>query len=114
MDMTENDEQLLMRFFDEHRRDIPDNGFTQRVMRQLPARTLRLSRIWTWLCWAVGIALFFFMDGVGQLRNVFASLSSDVVNIFSSMHYPLITIVLTSVVLLTLLLVEVYRLAEEY
>ena len=112
--MTENDEQMLMRFFDEHRMDIADDGFTKQVMRQLPTRTLRLNRWWTVICWAIGIAIFFLIDGVGQLRRVLGSMLGDVIGIFTSLHLPVTTIVLTSVVLLTLLLVEVYRLAEDY
>ena len=32
--MTESDEQMLIRFFDENRQEIADNGFTARVSRQ--------------------------------------------------------------------------------
>ena len=37
--MMENDDKLLVAFFDENRQEIPDNGFTRREMRQLPERT---------------------------------------------------------------------------
>lgn len=112
--MTENDEQMLMRFFDEHRQDIADNGFTERVMRQLPTRTMRLSRWWTAICWAIGIALFFMVDGVGQLRGIFVALWGDVVGILSAIHLPVSTLIMTPIVLFTLLAIEIYRLAEEY
>ncbi len=112
--MTENDEQLLMRFFDEQRQDIADNGFTQQVMRHLPARTMRINRWWTVLCWAIGIAFFFLVDGVGQLRQVASSLFSDVLSVFSSINLPFLNIVIVSIVLLVFLTIEVYRLAEDY
>ena len=35
--MTENNDKLLIDFFAENRQEIPDNGFTRRVMRHLPA-----------------------------------------------------------------------------
>ena len=38
--MMENDDKLLVAFFDENRQEIPDNGFTRRVMRHLPDRTI--------------------------------------------------------------------------
>ena len=31
--MTENNDKLLIDFFAENRQEIPDNGFTRRVMR---------------------------------------------------------------------------------
>ena len=49
--MTENDDKLLTAFFAGNRQEIPDNGFTRRVMRHLPDRTisavLRLRRFAT-------------------------------------------------------------------
>ena len=41
--MTENNDKLLIDFFAENRQEIPDNGFTRRVMRHLPDRTRRIS-----------------------------------------------------------------------
>ena len=38
--MTENNDKLLIDFFAENRQEIPDNGFTRRVMRHLPDRTI--------------------------------------------------------------------------
>lgn len=112
--MTENDEQLLMRFFDELKQDIDDNGFTEGVMRQLPAKTLRMSRWWTMICWVIGIVFFFIVDGVGQLRRILIAFLGDVVGMLSTIHLPISTIVMASIVILTLLAIEVYRLAEEY
>lgn len=34
--MTENNDKLLIDFFAENRQEIPDNGFTRRVMRHCP------------------------------------------------------------------------------
>ena len=46
--MTENNDELIVRkFFEEKKKEVPDNGFTQRVMRQLSDRTRRISHIWT-------------------------------------------------------------------
>ncbi|MBO4314480.1 MAG: DUF5056 domain-containing protein [Prevotella sp.] len=112
--MTENDEQMLMRFFEEHRMEIADNGFTKQVMHQLPARTLRISWWWTVICWALAIAIFFFNDGVEQLRRIFSSMLGDVLGMFTSSHLPITTIILASVVILSLLAIEVCRLAEDY
>ena len=48
--MMENDDKLLQQFFDTHRQDIADNGFSRHVIRNLPVRVNRIGRIWTALC----------------------------------------------------------------
>lgn len=56
--MSENKDELLIRkFFKENKADIPDNGFTCRVMKRLPDRTQRLNRIWTAICIALGVVV---------------------------------------------------------
>lgn len=44
MDMTDNDNRLIAQFMTEHKPQVPDMGFTRRVMRHLPQRTDRLNR----------------------------------------------------------------------
>ncbi|MBQ7422271.1 MAG: DUF5056 domain-containing protein [Prevotella sp.] len=58
--MMENDDQLLAQFFAEQVHEIEDNGFTERVLRQLPARSARLNRIWTAICVAIGLLMLYF------------------------------------------------------
>lgn len=66
-----SDEELVAMFFDENRQELADEGFSQHVMKQLPSQSsLRLRRVWTLLCWLVGIAFFFFADGIGQVKRV--------------------------------------------
>ena len=48
------DELLVRKFFEENKIEIPDAGFSRRVMRRLPDRTRRLNRNWTAICVAVG------------------------------------------------------------
>ena len=56
--MTNNDDKLLERFFSEAARtDIPDAGFSRRVMRSLPDRTLLKARLWRAFCVAACLAL---------------------------------------------------------
>lgn len=44
--MTDNnDDVLVKKFFSENRIDVPDDGFSRRVMRRLPDRTRRISRL---------------------------------------------------------------------
>ncbi len=61
--MTDN--QLLESFFQEARQaTVPDNGFTERVMQQVPdRRMLTLSRLWTVFCVAAAALLFILLRG---------------------------------------------------
>ena len=62
--MTEIDNQLLEQFFQPARTtEIKDNGFTERVMKQLPDRTARLSQWWTFFCVVSGVVAFIVLDG---------------------------------------------------
>lgn len=62
--MTEIDDRLLEQFFQPARaQQVEDNGFTQRVMRQLPDQALRLSHWWTAFCLLSGLLLFVVFKG---------------------------------------------------
>lgn len=53
--MTDDRDELLVRkFFDENKIELPDDGFSRRVMRRLPDRARRLNRIWTAVCLLLG------------------------------------------------------------
>lgn len=44
--------------------EVADNGFTERVMRQIPySRALTFSRLWTTFCIIVATAVFVLMRG---------------------------------------------------
>ncbi|MBP5338735.1 MAG: DUF5056 domain-containing protein [Prevotella sp.] len=70
-----SDEHLLERFFSEaSQQTIADNGFTQRVMRSLPDRSMLLSRLWTALCTVAGIGLFVGYKGWQPILTAIRSL----------------------------------------
>ena len=84
MDMTDKDKILVDDFF-EGRNDladlfkqaaqqqIEDNGFTERVMQNLPKTNTvrRLSRLWSLFCILVGAGLFFAFGGWQVLQGLF-------------------------------------------
>lgn len=89
MDMEDKDHRLVEDFFDGQsgladlfgqvaRQQIEDNGFTERVMRNLPegkaGEAHRLSLLWTWFCIVLGAGLFFVFGGVDLLKGVAAGL----------------------------------------
>ncbi len=79
--MTDNkDELLVKKFFEGNRIDLPDDGFSHRVMRRLPDRERRLNRLWTALCVVVGVVCCVKFDWIGGLSecvsNLFTFVSS--------------------------------------
>lgn len=88
MDMTDNDNRLIERLFDEaSRQQIADDGFTERVMDALPdssaARVHRLSLLWTWFCILTGGVLFFLLDGWAVLKSALLAIVSTVLTSLS-------------------------------
>ena len=65
--MTEdkhNDDLLLESFFSAAKaQEISDDGFTEKVMANLPDKAYMLSRYWTAFCIVAGIALFMVFKG---------------------------------------------------
>ena len=74
MDMTDNDQFLADLFKQAAQQQIEDNGFTERVMQNLPTGTVtvrRLSRLWSLFCILVGVGLFFAFGGWQVLQGLF-------------------------------------------
>ena len=88
---TISDEELLAMFFAENRQEVEDNGFSRRVMKQLPDRTIRLGRIWMVFCTIVGIAFFFLADGLGQLKMLFGNLLGNLEGFLISADFSMFT-----------------------
>ena len=75
MDMTDNDNFLADLFKQAAQQQIEDNGFTERVMQNLPdtntVNIRRLSRLWSLFCILVGLGLFFAFGGWQVLQGLF-------------------------------------------
>lgn len=65
--MNNKDEQLISKFMHANKLEMPDNGFSRRVMRHLPVRAKVLSDILTGICIIVSCILFFVFDGVNLI-----------------------------------------------
>ncbi|MFA6581033.1 MAG: DUF5056 domain-containing protein [Paludibacter sp.] len=55
----ETNDKLLKSFFSENKQEIADNGFTQGVMRNLPAQTDRSWIVWVFAAIGMAISLYF-------------------------------------------------------
>jgi len=67
MDMIDNkiDDELLAKFFENNKiGDIPDDGFSDRVMHTLPKHNEWLNTLWTAVC---AIAIFAYFISVMDL-----------------------------------------------
>ncbi|MBO4486688.1 MAG: DUF5056 domain-containing protein [Prevotella sp.] len=82
-----SDDELVAMFFEENRQELSDDGFTQRVMEQLPSRSVRLNRIWTVVCSLLGIVFFILADGLTQLKLLFANAFGNLGGFVSSVDF---------------------------
>lgn len=79
--MNDNDNLLIQSFFENHRQaPLPDNGFSERVMRQIPRhhipQTVVWSRRWTAMCCFLAIVAFVLLGGMDIVKG-------DLVRLFS-------------------------------
>lgn len=80
-----DDEKLLESFFADCSMDIPDDGFSDRVMAALPSaeaehvtrKRILLEHLWTAACVAVGIIAAIVCQGWEQIQELFYSMKID-------------------------------------
>ena len=71
----------LKKIFVTHRVDIPDEGFSERVMRQLPGRRSILPQLVMVVFVMIGLALIFFILGVTPMLEQINSLITSISNL---------------------------------
>lgn len=103
---TIDDDLLLERFFQAARAEqLPDNGFTHRVMTRLPERQLRLSRLWTAACIVLGVVVFTLIGG----WNIIVAGIIGVLITMPTTSSQLLHLMLCGVVLTALIAAELIR-----
>ena len=112
MDMTDKDNVLIEQFFKKAAaQQIEDNGFTERVMMNLPESQVekahRLSLLWTVFCVVMSVVLFFVFGGWQALK---ASIMVAVQGVLTSLSVFLTTAPTTEIPLnpVVLLLVAAF------
>lgn len=110
--MMENDEDLLKHFFSEYKKEIPDNGFSKRVMHNLPNRRMLINDVWFLFCTCLGIVLFIFSDAITQLHTVFNNMISDVDKFLTPIHFTFSLPVTIYFLVLSLLIITIYMALE--
>lgn len=79
------DEQLLQNFFADFKEEIPDDGFSEKVMSRLPDTShRRLERWWQVACIVVGVAFLCSSQVLGNLQDLLFASKIDMMLQFSS------------------------------
>ena len=84
-ELCAKDERLLQSFFADCQIDIPDDGFSDRVMQALPssemekevAKRRRLEHLWTAACVAIGIVAAVVCQGWEQIQSFLYGMKID-------------------------------------
>jgi hypothetical protein len=66
---TRETDKMLKDFFCEHKQEIADNGFTNRVMRKLPEKADRIWIVWVFACIGIMVTLLFGIYS-GSIQNM--------------------------------------------
>ena len=87
--MTEKENKLIEDLFKQAaQQQIEDNGFTDRVMASIETGKWKvenermLSKLWTWFCIAVSVALFFVFNGWEMLKTSLHVLYASILTSF--------------------------------
>lgn len=94
MEMNNND--LLKSFFDENRKEITDNGFSKRVLKQIPETPNRDWIVWLFAAIGISISMLF-----GYYSGLFSTIYSFVLHI-PTYYFPIAVFCFPLVVLIAL------------
>jgi hypothetical protein len=66
---TNNKDKMLKNYFDENKIEIADNGFSNRVMRQLPNKANKDWIVWVFAAIGMMFSLYFGLS-TGLIQNI--------------------------------------------
>lgn len=84
--LAQDDEQLLQSFFADCQTELPDGGFSDRVMAALPSTEAekaavmrrRMEHVWTLVCVAIGLIAAVVCQGWEQIQGFLFSMKIDI------------------------------------
>ena len=86
--MMENDDKLISQFMHANKHEIEDNGFSRRVIRQLPEHAKWMSDVLTTVCTVLCCILFYVFDGFNFLFGVIVEvITSQSYNLMSNTNF---------------------------
>ncbi len=66
----------IEQYLHQTRQDIPDDGFTQRVMQNLPSRRINWDKIAQTVCYVIIAVILIFGGGINLLKEILVAGSS--------------------------------------
>ncbi len=101
--MMENDDKLIEQFLSPGRREIADNGFSNRVMRNLPERKpLLISEVLNVLGFVLAAVLFISLDGLQITKETVVEFIDTVAEHGAEMQVDIHSLAIVVIVLLFL------------
>ena len=94
--MMENDDKLISQFMHANKHEIEDNGFSRRVIRQLPEHAK-----WMSVCTVLCCILFYVFDGFNFLFGVIVEvITSQSYNLMSNTNFISLAIATVVVIII--------------
>ena len=110
--INKHDEEQILQFLEKNKQTIQDDGFSDRVMQQLPPNSSVWGRLWQWIMGIVSVVLFFVLGGLTTMKHLFLTFLGDFWGEVASMNVSLPSPLILIIALVTLLWVAVFE-AEE-
>ncbi len=67
---NDSDDKLIRNYLKQTEKELPDEGFSVRVMHHLPGRAECFVQIWIAICLILGVLLFVHIDGYQLLTDL--------------------------------------------
>ncbi len=101
--MMEKDDKILKDFFAANKLDIADNGFSDKVMKNLPQRANPLVKMWGAFILLATIIIFYLCDGwltiIQTLRDIFVNIAQKQDLMTDPFSYIIAAVVLVAVII---------------
>ncbi len=96
--VNDSDDKLIRHFLKQKEKELPDDGFSTRVMRHLPGRADCFAQVWTLVCLTAGVLLFVHIDGfhllAGLMQRIGVTLLDSGVFRQNPLHLALVSTVI--------------------
>ncbi|MDR0893212.1 MAG: DUF5056 domain-containing protein [Mediterranea sp.] len=107
MVQIEDNDKFLREFLAAGKPEVPDDGFSKRVMRRLPERSAHdrwrsLNRLLTLLVTVLSVTLFYLLGGFQAMGNTLKGVGSNILNHDVLSLDPNVMVVVALVLLLLL------------
>lgn len=107
--MDKKDEQLITQFLAAHRAEVPDRGFSHRVMQRLPGQLPLWARLWTFVGYSLALVLFILLDVFPLLADALREVIRQLVIQGATSSLDLRTLAIVALVLLLLGYRHIYQ-----